>query len=173
MNDMATLVVFESKYGSTKQYAEWIAQEIGADLRHISEVHSEDLTRYDQVIIGGYLHMGKIIGVHFLLDEWNVLQQKRIVLFTVSGAGPGPAEEKFYTDNVPSYIREKIAHFGLLGRAMDLDMKDRFLVAAPQAMLYLKYLFNRTPENKTAYEGFRPFDGVKEENLTPLLAHLS
>lgn len=169
---MATLVVYESKYGSTKQYAEWIATEIGAELKHISDVSVTDLARFERVIIGGYLHMGKIIGVKFLCDEWNVLQNKNVILFTVSGAGPGPAEEKFYTDNIPAHIREKIAHFGLLGRAMDLDLKDRLLVAVPQSMLYLKYLFNRTPENKAAYEGFKPFDGVKKENLDPLLMHL-
>lgn len=169
---MATLVVYETKYGSTKQYAEWIAAEIGAELKHVSDIAVTDLARFDRVIIGGYLHMGKIVGVKFLLDEWNVLRNKKVILFTVSGAGPGPAEEKFYTDNVPADIREKIVHFGLLGRAMDLDLKDRFLVTVPQTMLYLKYLFNRTPENKAAYEGFKPFDGVKKQNLEPLLAYV-
>lgn len=169
---MATLVTYESKYGSTQQYAEWIASEIGAETKRIPEVRSADLARYDRVVIGGYLHMGKIVGIDFLLQEWNVLQQKKVVLFTVSGAGPGPAEERFYADNVPIDIRQRIAHFGLLGRAMNLDMKDRFLVAVPRTMLFLKYCVNRTPENKAAYEGFKPFDGVRKENLDPLLAHL-
>ena len=63
------LIAYQSKYGSTKQYAEWIQQDTEGDLVSIENGDKPDLTRYDIIIIGGGLGISsslrslRIIGV--------------------------------------------------------------------------------------------------------------
>jgi flavodoxin len=53
---MKTLVVYKSKTGYTKKYAEWIAEELSADILEVSKVNINILASYDTVIFGGSLH---------------------------------------------------------------------------------------------------------------------
>ncbi|NLE01149.1 MAG: flavodoxin, partial [Fibrobacter sp.] len=56
MADPKIIVVYKSKYGTTKRYAEWIAEEVKADLFEQSAVSVEDLLKYDIIVYGGSLH---------------------------------------------------------------------------------------------------------------------
>ena len=51
-------VIYKSKYGSTKQYAEWIAQALDAPLFEASSVNPAQLAEYDVVVYGGGLYAG-------------------------------------------------------------------------------------------------------------------
>ncbi len=170
---MKLAVIYTSKYGSTKQYAGWIAEALGGELFSAEGVAAEKLAAYDTVVIGGYLHIGKIIGVDFLMGNWSVLQSKKVVLFSVAGAPPNsPERVKWYEESVPAHIRGNIRHFAMQGRAMNLDFKDTMLMAFPRTLVRLKYLFNRTPENRKAMQDFKPFDGVTKEQIQPLVEYV-
>jgi len=170
---MRTLVVYTSKYGSTKEYAEWIAEELGCKAVSAASVTEGDLASSDTVICGGYLHMGKIIGADFLEKNWDVLQPKTVLFFSVARAAQHvPERTTWYEDSVPSFIRINVPHFPLQGRALNLDLVDRLLVSVPRTMLQLRYWMMRDPNDLAAIEGFKPFDGVQREALRPLLAHV-
>lgn len=55
-------VVYKSKYGSSKKYAEWIADELKAELFEHSKIKKDDLLKYDTIIYGGGLYAGSISG---------------------------------------------------------------------------------------------------------------
>jgi spore coat polysaccharide biosynthesis predicted glycosyltransferase SpsG len=57
LKNIKVLIVYQSKYGSTKQYAEWIHQEIKGDLVNIEQGDKPDLAKYDIMIIGGYMRI--------------------------------------------------------------------------------------------------------------------
>ncbi len=167
---MKKLVVYTSKYGSTAQYARWISEDVHADLCPTLECNVERLHEYDTVIFGGYLHMGKIVGIDFIINNWEHLDSKKVIVFTVSGAGPSPTADVYFENNVPEHMRPWITHFAFRGRAQNLDWKDRTLIAVPRTLLYVKYLFNPTEETKKAYQGFAPFDDVKREHIESLIS---
>ena len=52
---MSTIVVYKTKYGSTKTYAEWIAEELGCVAVDAKSIKADDLLMYDTVIYGGGL----------------------------------------------------------------------------------------------------------------------
>lgn len=170
---MKTLVVYTSKYGSTKQYAEWIANATAATLRPAQEIRDRDIDAFDVIVCGCYLHIGKMTGADFLTTHWSALQSKRIVLFSVAGAPPNvPERVQWFEANVPDEIRSHVHHFPFRGRAMNLDLKDRFLLAFPRTMMYLKYWKTHDPKDKAAIEAFKPFDGVDKESIEPLVSHI-
>ena len=61
------IVVYISIYGSTKTYAEWIAQALNARLARAKEVKPGSLSDYDTVIYGGGLYAGTIAGERLLM----------------------------------------------------------------------------------------------------------
>jgi len=170
---MSTLVVYKTKYGSTKQYAEWIAEELGAEIIAMEKVTPATLSTHDAVVLGGYLHIGKIMGAEFLQNNWNILKDKKVALFTVAGApATSPDREKWFAECVPANIRERVRHFPFQGRAMNLDWKDNFLMLFPKFAEKFAYWQNPTPQNQRAKEGFKSFDGVKREYIAPLVAYM-
>ena len=57
-----TIVVYKSKYGTARQYAEWIAEELGCDIRNMDDIKARDLEPYENIIFGGGVHAGGIEG---------------------------------------------------------------------------------------------------------------
>ena len=49
MNKIA--VIYKSKYGSTKKYAQWIAEEAKVNLFEYSEMDVKELVEYDNTFI--------------------------------------------------------------------------------------------------------------------------
>ena len=76
------LVLYFSIYGSTKKYAEWIAEELKGDIFDIKEVNQSQLYDYDTIILGGGLFAGNIKGLNLLVDNYEKIKEKKLVIFT-------------------------------------------------------------------------------------------
>jgi menaquinone-dependent protoporphyrinogen IX oxidase len=72
-------VIYKSKYGSTKQYAEWISEALDAELFEASSVKSSELDKYDVVVYGGGLYVGTISGIKLVAEA----SCNQLVVFTV------------------------------------------------------------------------------------------
>jgi menaquinone-dependent protoporphyrinogen IX oxidase len=48
---MKILVTYATRYGSTREYAEWIAADLGADIRPQEAVRAADLGAYDVIVV--------------------------------------------------------------------------------------------------------------------------
>lgn len=57
-------VIYKSNYGTTKRYAGWIAEALGADLIERSFIKPEKLMAYDIVVYGGGIDYKKLSIVH-------------------------------------------------------------------------------------------------------------
>lgn len=77
MNNIA--VVYQSHYGTTKKYAEWIAQALDADLLNRKKVSVSELSQYGMIIYGGGLYAGGLLGI----DLVSKSKFKHLVVFTV------------------------------------------------------------------------------------------
>ena len=56
-----SIVIYTSKRGSTKQYAGWIAEDLGCEALPLSEAYGLDLHEYDCVIYGGWIRGSGIV----------------------------------------------------------------------------------------------------------------
>ena len=84
---MRTVVIYKSKTGFTKKYAEWISEELSADIFHASKVTANMLTAYEIVIYGGGLYAVGISGVKLITKNLDKLKDKKVVVFA-TGATP-------------------------------------------------------------------------------------
>jgi menaquinone-dependent protoporphyrinogen IX oxidase len=166
VKNIKILIAYQSKYGSTKQYAEWIQQGTEGDLVNIENEDKPDLARYDIMIIGGYVRAGNIVIAPFIKDHWSVMKGKEVILFTTSGTPPQhPKIQSIYEKSLPEEIRKEIKYFPLHGRisGKDLTFLDKFLITIGKIM---------EPDETLKKDMGKDFNGVQRENLLPLLEYL-
>ena len=85
---MNTIVVYKTKYGATKTYAEWIANELGCEALDAKNVKIDDILKYDTIIYGGGLYAEIINGLHMLTKNMDKLKDKKIAVFTTGLTPP-------------------------------------------------------------------------------------
>ena len=116
---MNTVVIYKSKYGSTKAYAQWIAQELGCSAIDAKNVKAEDLSGYDTIVYGGGLYAEVINGVTLITKNLDKLEGKRLVIYTT---GLTPLDCRDYYDkmvvekNFKPHMCDKIKIYNFLGK---------------------------------------------------------
>ena len=69
---MKGIILYKSKYGSMKKYAEWISEETGFPCIETDKARVEQLADCDVVLLGGGIYSAGISGIYFLkrhIDE--------------------------------------------------------------------------------------------------------
>lgn len=86
-----TVVIYQSKYGATKKYAEWLAEELACDIFETKKAAIEQIEKYNVIILGGGIYATGIAGISFLKKHYERLKNKKIIVFAV---GASPYDEK-------------------------------------------------------------------------------
>jgi len=128
---MQAAVIYKSKTGFTKKYAEWIAEELQADLFSADEMTVKRMEEYDTIIYGGSLYAVGIKGVGLITKNIERLKGKKIVVFA-TGASPVREEviEEVKNKNFTPE-QQKIVQFFYLRGGFDykkLGFFDKFLM---------------------------------------------
>jgi menaquinone-dependent protoporphyrinogen IX oxidase len=116
---MKKIVVYKSKYGSTKEYAGWIADELDCCAVDAREIKPEDLKEYDTIIYGGGLYAEVISGVSLITKNIEALKDKKIIVYST---GLTPQDCREYYDkmvlekNFKEGVRERIKMFNFPGK---------------------------------------------------------
>ena len=116
---MTPIVIYKSKYGSTKAYAEWIAEVLECKAVDVKNVKAADLEKYDTIIYGGGLYAEMIAGISLITKNFEKIKDKKIIVFT-TGLTPLDCRE-YYDDmvikkNFKPYMTEKIKVFNFMGK---------------------------------------------------------
>lgn len=140
-----TVVVYKSKYGSTKKYAEWIAKALNADIFEASKINVEDMEKYSTIIYGGGLYASGIAGVSTITKGFDRLKDKKLIVFTVGLANPNTTDFNAIANrNFTQEMQQDIKVFHFRG-AIDYK-KLNFIHRAMMAMM--KNHISKTPEDK-------------------------
>src|SRR6187402_1256551 len=83
---MKGLVIYKGKYGATKQYATWIAQELQLPVASADRFPIDQLLKYDYFILGSSVYIGKLEIKDWLKKNFTALMNKKIFLFQVAGS---------------------------------------------------------------------------------------
>lgn len=116
---MNAIVIYKTKYGSTKTYAEWIAEDLGCEIAEAGKVKANDLQQYDTIIYGGGLYAEVINGVNLITKNFDMLSGKKLVVYST---GLTPPDCRDYYDklvvekNFKPHMLEKIKVFNFPGK---------------------------------------------------------
>jgi menaquinone-dependent protoporphyrinogen IX oxidase len=171
---MRTVVIYKSKTGFVRKYAEWISEELSADMLESKMFTIEMFPLYDTIIYGGGLYVGGINGVKLILKNLDRLADKKILIFA-SGATPNreiTTNELINLNFTPSQ-QSKIRFFYLRGGFdySKLGIIDKVLMTLLKMKMRIKNENKRTPDEKgmlSAYEA--PCDFTKKRYIDDLVS---
>lgn len=170
---MKTAVIYKSNYGSTQQYAQWIAEELNADLLNRKEVAAKDLAGYDLIIYGGGLYASGILGIDLVTKN----PCPALVVFTVGAANPATTNyANIIKTNLPQHMREGTKVFHLRGALnyKKLGTLHRILMAMKKKMsVGDKKYEDMTAEEKEFWDTYgKKADFVDKETIAPLVKYV-
>lgn len=171
---MKTIVVYRSKSGFVKNYAQWIAEELKADIYEASKITPDRLTAYDTVIFGGGLYAAGINGIKLITGNMDKLKDKKIAIF-FTGATP-PREDvipeirdKNFTAEQQKYIKLFYLRGGF--DYQKLTFTDKIVMLLMKGMLKSKK--NLTPDERGMLSAFeKPVDFTRKKNIDELITYV-
>lgn len=175
-----TLVVFQSKYGATKKYAEWIAKELSCKIENRKNIKLTDLEAYKTIIYGGGLYAGGVSGIDLLTKNFDRLQNKNLILFTCGLADP---TDKNNTEHIKSNLnkvltpqmQDNIKVFHLRG-AIDyakLSPLHKAMMAMLHRMLLKKEVDSLRAEDKEMLATYgKPVDFTDPAAISPIIEYV-
>ncbi len=103
---MRGIILYTSKYGATKRYANWLAEETGFDCIETKKAKITDVMEYDTIILGGGIYASGISGLSFLKKNISKLQDKKIIIFC---DGASPYEEEAFQQIIDHNLTGSLA----------------------------------------------------------------
>lgn len=172
---MKTVVIYKSKTGFAKKYAQWLAEALSADIFEASKANIDKLRDYDTVIYGGGLYAVGINGVKFITRNMDQLKNKKIVVFA-TGVSPSREYdiEKVRDNNFTAEQQQYIKFFYLRGGFdySSLTVIDKVL------MTFLKWKIKCKKEHTSDEKGMlavynKPVDYTIKKNISEIVAYIN
>ena len=140
---MNAIVIYKSKYGSTKAYAQWIADELGCVAYDAGSVKIDDIMKYDTIIYGGGLYAEVIAGVSLITKNIEKLKGKKLIVYTT---GITPIDCRDYYDKLvveKNFTHGEIEHikmYNFVGKMVveELSMVHRTALKALKKLMSSK-----------------------------------
>ena len=98
---MKTVIIYASQTGFTKQYAEWISEQVSCDCVELKDAKKLHLSDYDAIVYGGWFVAGGIKKVSWFKKQIPSLSAagKKLIVFAT---GATPAE----SPDIPDTLRK-------------------------------------------------------------------
>ena len=154
-------IIFSGRYGSTAQYSRWISEATDLPVFHIDDAGANP-SNYDFLVLGSSVVFFKATIRRWVKANWPALQGRPLILFTVSGAPPGPKLDRWIANSFPEEVLARVEHVALRGRLMHEDVSWWLRV-----LLRIGALFNRDPEARK--EEMHGFDYVDRSSIEPIV----
>ena len=173
-----SIVIYTSKRGSTKQYAEWIAEDLGCRAVTLSDAMKEgiDLHDYDCVIYGGWIRGSGIVDFDKFAKMLDPEVMKKLIVYGVGFAdetAENYAQVWGYSIGKIDPKNENGAILYILGGRYvpeEVSGMDRFLMKVMRTVL----LSGSTPDAKLQAHRIKDridngVDMVRRENIASLV----
>ena len=172
---MKAVVIYQSKTGFVKKYAQWISEELSANIFDLSKANVGMLEPYDTVIYGGSLHAVGINGVKFITKNFDKIRSKKIIVFACGASVSSDKVIKKVAGNNFTFDQQKYIKFFYLRGGFDYDKLPPF---DKLLMTLLKWKIKNKKRRKkeltsdemgmlTAYD--KPVDFTRKRNIETLI----
>lgn len=98
------IIIYGSKYGTTKQYAEELSKRTNIKAEEYTNI--QDINNYETIIYIGALYAGGVLGMKKTLNKLSNTTNKKIIIITVGLADP---KDKNNTDSIREGIKRQIS----------------------------------------------------------------
>ena len=165
---MKTILFYNGKTGFTKQYADWIGEETGCEVKPFKDFAKAEIGAEDLVIFGSRVHAGRVSH----LNKVKARLSRNLIVFAV-GAVPATAENviaKMWSENLTESEIETIPHFYMQGGVNyeKMGAVDRTILKGAAKLMSGKK--EKTEEEMIFGDTLKAsFDATSKESIEPLV----
>lgn len=174
---MNAIVLYKSKYGSSRQYALWLAKALQCKALDVADANLSQMQSSDIIIYAGGLYAGSVSGFKQINKQLDKLQNKKIILCMVGMTNPAESEKynQVYANNVPEQYRSIVKPFALRGDQLFSKMSrlHRLLMNAPKSAVQKIPEEQRTEDDRAFLENFgQDVRFAKQENIQGIVEYV-
>lgn len=169
---MTGIILYQSKYGATKKYANWLSEETGFSCIETKKASVSEIANYDVIILGGGVYASGIAGLSFLKKNIDALHGKKIVVFC---CGASPYEEEAFKEVVKHNMKDKLAEIPCYYCRGAWDMDSMAFTDKTLCSMLRKAVAKKSPDEYEIWEkalmaaGDEPCDWTDKAYLKPIL----
>jgi len=172
---MNIIVIFNSKTGFTKRYAEWIAEELACDTLPYKDFTSDAVSGKDVVIFGTRIHAGIVEHLNKIKTYFNNPAKQKFIVFATGGT-PNEAESvinNIWVNNLSESERKTIPHF-----YMQSGLNYEKMGFIDKKLMKMAAWFMGKKKNKNDHEAGhaqaiqKSYDVAKKERIFPLVCYV-
>lgn len=169
------IILYTSKYGATKKYADWLIEETGFDCMKTADAKGKDMECYDTIVLCGGIYASGIAGLSFFRKNHKAFNDKKLAILCV---GASPFEEKAFCEMKAHNLKEDLKNIPVFyGRgAWDeekMSWKDRTLCNMLKKAIAKKDPDTYEPWMKALMSAAdKACDWTDKEYLGPLLDYI-
>lgn len=89
------IILYQSKYGATKKYAQWLKAMTGFHCMEITNGAVREAAAYETIVVCGGIYASGIAGLAFLKKNIGELRDKKLAIFCV---GASPYDESAFAE---------------------------------------------------------------------------
>ena len=172
---MNGIILYQSKYGATKKYAQWLSEATGFKMVETKKAKIDEVKTFDTVILGGGIYAGGIAGIAFLRKHIKDLQGKKIIVFT---DGASPYDEKFFDQLTAQNLKEDLKGIPCFYFRGAYDLENMGFADKTLCKMLIKSVSKKDPASlevweKALLEGKdKKCDWTDKSYITPVLEAL-
>ncbi len=169
------IILYQSKYGATKKYTNWLAEETGFDCIQTKNANVQALEQYDAVILCGGIYASGIAGLSFFRKNINKLHNKKLAILCV---GASLYDKKSFDEIKSRNLKNDLQNIpAFYGRGAwdeeNMTLKDRALCKLLQKAVAKKPPDTYEPWMQALMSALgQKCDWTDKEYLQPLLDYI-
>lgn len=175
MSQRKTILLYKSKYGSTRKYVEMLKTKLPCEAVDLDAQRVPDLAPYDAVVLAGALYASGIAGIGVLRKHYAQIADKKLAILCV---GASPYEEQAFLQMKARNLKQDLKHIPVFYArgAWDEDkmtLKDKILCKMLEKHVKSRDPATYEPWMKAFAEAMgQQRDWVDEGYLQPLIDYL-
>lgn len=172
---MEGIILYQSRYGATKKYAQWISEETDLPCVETKRAKIADVQQCDTIVLGGGIYASGIAGLSFLKKHIGRLKGKKILVFCV---GASPYDEKAFQEIVVHNMKDELAGIPCFYCRGAWDMDAMNVIDRNLCRMLRKAVAKKEPSGYEIWEralmeaGEERCDWTDKERIGPILAEL-
>ncbi|HBE99008.1 MAG TPA: flavodoxin [Firmicutes bacterium] len=172
---MNGIILYQSKYGATKKYADWLSEETLFPCLETKAANIREIVKYDTIVLGGGIYASGIAGLSFLKKNIGKLKGKKIVVFC---CGASPYEEKAFLQIKERNMKGDLANIPLFYCRGGFDMDAMSFMDRTLCNLLKKAVAKKDPAKYEPWEkalmeaGDHKSDWTDKKYLEPIIEYL-
>jgi menaquinone-dependent protoporphyrinogen IX oxidase len=168
-NMKSALIIYKSKTGFTKKYAEWILEDVICNITTLDKVKKEDIDKHDIIIYGAAVHAGLISGLKKIKKIIN-FNDKKVIIFAT---GAAPYSEEIVKPVIDNNLADCKSNVRFFYFESGLCYENMGLFARGLMKTFSKMLNSKKDKTDAEIEMSKSimtsYDNSKKENIEPLL----